>query len=119
MRKERIKMEVTAYDRLGEAKYQLTMSNALQVILVPKQELSKTYAIFMTNYGSINRLFIPIGSEKLIEVPDGIAHFLEHKLFEKEDRDVFSDFLSQGASPNAFTSFTKTEIGRASCRERG
>src|SRR5699024_1629412 len=108
MRKERIKMEVTAYDRLGEAKYQLTLSNGLQVILVPKQELSKTYAIFMTNYGSINRLFSPIGSEKMIDVPDGIAHFLENKLFENEDRDVFSDFLSQGASPNAFTSFNKT-----------
>src|SRR5699024_10035741 len=98
MRKERIKMEVTAYDRLGEAKYKLTLSNRLQVILVSKQELSKNYSIFMTIYVSINQLFSPIGSEKMIDVPDGIAYFLEHKLFEKEDRDVFSDFLSQGAS---------------------
>src|SRR5699024_2641133 len=68
----------------------------------------KTYAIFMTNYGSIDRRFTPIGQEEAITVPDGIAHFLEHKLFEKEDRDVFQDFLEKGASPNAFTSFTKT-----------
>src|SRR5699024_12467106 len=74
----------------------------------PKQDISKTYAIFMTNYGSIDRRFTPIGQEEAITVPDGIAHFLEHKLFEKEDRDVFQDFLAKGASPNAFTSFTKT-----------
>src|SRR5699024_3921007 len=59
-------------------------------------------------YGAIHRKFTPIGETEQIEVPDGIAHFLEHKLFEKEDRDVFTDFLSQGASPNAYTSFTKT-----------
>ncbi|HLQ95277.1 MAG TPA: pitrilysin family protein [Pseudogracilibacillus sp.] len=101
-------MEQTDYNRLGEKKYQLTLPNGMQVLLVPKTELSKTYAIFMTNYGAINRMFTPLGEEEIVEVPDGIAHFLEHKLFEKEDRDVFSDFLSQGASPNAFTSFTKT-----------
>ena len=62
----------------------------------------------MTNYGSTDRTFTPIQEKENISVPDGIAHFLEHKLFEKEDRDVFSDFLKQGASPNAYTSFTKT-----------
>src|SRR5690625_7703843 len=60
------------------------------------------------NYGSTDRTFTPIQQENEITVPDGVAHFLEHKLFEKEDRDVFSDFLKQGASPNAYTSFTKT-----------
>src|SRR5690625_2790558 len=60
------------------------------------------------NYGSTDRTFTPIQQENEITVPDGVAHFLEHKLFEKEDRDVFSDFLRQGASPNAYTSFTKT-----------
>ncbi|HJG94500.1 MAG TPA: insulinase family protein, partial [Enterococcus faecalis] len=52
--------------------------------------------------------FVPIGQEEMIEVPDGIAHFLEHKMFEKEDGDVFQKFGQQGASANAFTSFTKT-----------
>ncbi|MDY0396422.1 insulinase family protein [Virgibacillus halophilus] len=70
--------------------------------------MSKTYAIFSTNYGSIDREFIPIDGSKLETVPDGVAHFLEHKLFEKEDRDVFEDFGKQGASANAFTSFTQT-----------
>ena len=51
---------------------------------------------------------MPIGQEEMIEVPDGIAHFLEHKMFEKEDGDVFQKFGQQGASANAFTSFTKT-----------
>src|SRR5690625_2327834 len=60
------------------------------------------------NYGSTDRTFTPIQQENEITVPDGVAHFLEHKLFEKEDRDVFADFLRQGASPNAYTSFTKT-----------
>ena len=51
---------------------------------------------------------MPIGKEEFIKVPDGIAHFLEHKLFEKEDGDVFQQFSKQGASANAFTSFTRT-----------
>lgn len=75
---------------------------------MPKPELTKTYGVFMTNYGSIDQSFVPIGQTEAITVPDGIAHFLEHKLFEKEDRDVFTDFTKQAASPNAFTSFTET-----------
>src|SRR5690625_2417672 len=70
--------------------------------------MSKTYGIFSTNYGSIDQTFIPLGKQEQITVPEGIAHFLEHKLFEKEDRDVFADFGRQGASANAFTSFTQT-----------
>ena len=64
--------------------------------------------MFTTDYGSIDNTFVPIGQEEMIEVPDGIAHFLEHKMFEKEDGDVFQKFGQQGASANAFTSFTKT-----------
>src|SRR5699024_10030289 len=70
--------------------------------------MAKTYGLFSTNYGSIDQTFVPIGEENQITVPEGVAHFLEHKLFEKEDRDVFADFGKQGASPNAYTSFTKT-----------
>ncbi|WP_316496698.1 EF-P 5-aminopentanol modification-associated protein YfmH, partial [Enterococcus faecium] len=68
----------------------------------------KTYGLFSTNYGSIDNEFIPYGEKEKVKVPDGIAHFLEHKLFEKEDGDVFQLFGQQGASANAFTSFTKT-----------
>lgn len=101
-------MNKTKYEAIDETVMKKTLPNGLQVYLIPKQEVTKSYAVFMTDYGSVHRSFIPIGEEDEVTVPDGIAHFLEHKLFEKEDRDVFSDFLKQGASPNAYTSFTKT-----------
>ena len=63
---------------------------------------------FTTKYGSIDRTFIPRGKNEVVIVPDGIAHFLEHKLFEKEDGDVFQKFSVQGGSANAYTSFTRT-----------
>lgn len=96
------------YEQLKETLYSKHLANGLQVYLLPKQEMSKTFAIFATDYGSIDQSFTPINQNKSITVPDGIAHFLEHKLFEKEDRDVFQDFTKRGASANAFTSFTKT-----------
>ena len=101
-------MKQKTYEALRETIYETKLDNGLQLFLLPKKEVSKTFGIFMTNYGSIDRSFVPINEQDPITVPDGIAHFLEHKLFEKEDRDVFADFLRQGASPNAFTSFTKT-----------
>lgn len=96
------------FDTVDETLYEKKLDNGLRVCLLPKPELAKTYGVFMTNYGSIDRSFVPIGQTEAITVPDGIAHFLEHKLFEKEDRDVFADFTKQAASPNAFTSFTET-----------
>lgn len=101
-------MQTLKYPEIDETVIAKKLANGLQVYLLPKQEVTKSYAVFMTNYGSIHRSFIPIGEAEEITVPDGIAHFLEHKLFEKEDRDVFADFLKTGASPNAYTSFTKT-----------
>src|SRR5690625_2491340 len=101
-------MNKQIYNDIQETVYTKTLPNGLIVYLIPKQERSKTYGLFATNYGSMDQTFVPIGEEEEITVPDGIAHFLEHKLFEKEDRDVFADFGKQGASPNAYTSFTKT-----------
>ncbi|UFU01096.1 insulinase family protein [Radiobacillus kanasensis] len=101
-------MHKTTYEQLKETIYSEKLDNGLQVFLLPKPEMAKTYGIFSTNYGSIDQTFVPLGKEEMITVPDGIAHFLEHKLFEKEDRDVFQDFTKQGASANAYTSFTKT-----------
>lgn len=86
------------YDSIDETIYTETLNNGLTVALLPKNEMSKTYAVFATDYGSIDQKFIPISGNEPIEVPEGIAHFLEHKLFEKEDRDVFQDFGKQGAS---------------------
>ncbi|WP_417882743.1 MULTISPECIES: EF-P 5-aminopentanol modification-associated protein YfmH [Bacillus amyloliquefaciens group] len=84
------------------------MANGLDVYVLPKQGFNKTYAVFTTKYGSIDNQFVPLNKEEMVHVPDGIAHFLEHKLFEKADGDVFQDFSKQGASANAFTSFTRT-----------
>lgn len=96
------------YDELQETFYTKKLENGLTVFLLPKLEMSKAYGIFSTNYGSIDQTFTPLGEDEMITVPKGVAHFLEHKLFEKEDGDVFTDFSKQGASANAFTSFTQT-----------
>lgn len=96
------------YDTINEVLITEKLSNGLHVFLLPKRELSKTFAIFSTNYGSVDLNFIPRNKDDAVTVPEGVAHFLEHKLFEKEDHDVFADFSKQGASANAFTSFTET-----------
>lgn len=101
-------MEKVTYEHLEETVYKKTLSNGLTLFLLPKNNMAKSYALFMTDYGSMHNTFKPLNKETAINVPDGIAHFLEHKLFEKKDRDVFTDFVKHGASPNAYTSFTKT-----------
>nr|WP_263327951.1 pitrilysin family protein [Neobacillus sp. Marseille-Q6967] len=101
-------MEQINFDQLQEALYHEKLANGLNVYILPKKGFNKTYATFTTKYGSIDNHFVPLGKNDYVKVPDGIAHFLEHKLFEKEDGDVFQQFSRQGASANAFTSFTRT-----------
>ncbi|MTD40221.1 peptidase M16 [Erwinia sp. CPCC 100877] len=101
-------MHKKEYPQIKEILYTEVLDNGLTVYLLPKKEYNKTYGLFTTNYGSIDNEFVPLGQKDFVEVPDGIAHFLEHKMFEKEDGDVFQQFGKQGASSNAFTSFTKT-----------
>lgn len=101
-------MEKILFEQLQEQLYYEKLDNGLDVYILPKKGFNKTYATFTTKYGSIDNEFVPIGKRDFIKVPDGIAHFLEHKLFEKEDGDVFQNFSEQGASANAFTSFTRT-----------
>lgn len=101
-------MEKITFEQLQEELYYEKLSNGLDVYILPKKGFNKTYATFTTKYGSVDNHFVPLGSEEFVKVPDGIAHFLEHKLFEKEDGDVFQQFSRQGASANAFTSFTRT-----------
>jgi predicted Zn-dependent peptidase len=101
-------MEKITFDQLQEELYYEKFENGLDVYILPKKGFNKTYATFTTKYGSIDNHFMPPGKEEFVKVPDGIAHFLEHKLFEKEDGDVFQQFSKQGASANAFTSFTRT-----------
>lgn len=101
-------MQVNNYDQFNETCYQTKLDNGLTVTMLPKAGFHKTYATFTTNYGSIDNTFVPAGEDDLRRFPDGIAHFLEHKMFEKADHDAFQTFGEYGASANAFTSFTKT-----------
>ncbi|WP_028274030.1 EF-P 5-aminopentanol modification-associated protein YfmH [Atopococcus tabaci] len=101
-------MEIKRYEQLDEVLYTDKLENGLTIKLLPKKGFHKTFALFSTDYGSIDNEFIPLGENAQIRVPDGIAHFLEHKLFEKEEGDVFQVFGKYGASANAFTSFSKT-----------
>ncbi|MCA1030138.1 insulinase family protein [Bacillus timonensis] len=101
-------MEKITFDQLQEELFHEKMENGLDVYILPKLGFNKTYATFTTKYGSVDNKFVPLGKKDVVSVPDGIAHFLEHKLFEKEDGDVFQTFSKQGASANAFTSFTRT-----------
>ncbi|WP_019640222.1 EF-P 5-aminopentanol modification-associated protein YfmH [Paenibacillus fonticola] len=100
-------MEVITHERLKETVYLETMDNGLQVYVLPKPGFKKTYATFSTKFGSIDNHFQVAGEEETT-VPDGIAHFLEHKMFEEPEGDIFATFASQGASANAFTSFDQT-----------
>lgn len=101
-------MEKIPFEQLQEELYYEKLTNGLDVYILPKKGFNKTFATFTTKYGSVDNHFVPPGKNEPVKVPDGIAHFLEHKLFEKEDGDVFQQFSRQGASANAFTSFTRT-----------
>lgn len=101
-------MKTIEFKQLDETLYYEKLENGLDVYILPKKGFSKTFVTFTTKYGSVDRTFVPIGETESVTVPDGIAHFLEHKMFEKEDGDVFQKFSEYGASANAFTSFTRT-----------
>lgn len=101
-------MKALTFDQLRETVYTKVLTNGLTVCVLPKKDFHKTFVTFTTKYGSVDHAFVPLHEDKVIHAPDGIAHFLEHKMFEKEDGDVFQTFGKQGASANAFTSFTRT-----------
>ena len=96
------------YECLNEKIYTEKLDNGLQVIIIPKKGGTKKYAAYATHFGSINYKFKVEGQEEVVTVPDGVAHFLEHKLFEQEDGVNALDRLSMGANPNAYTSFNHT-----------
>lgn len=90
----------------GESYVKAQLDSGLKIYVLEKPLYTSSYAIFGTKYGSIDNCF-SINGEK-VEVPEGIAHFLEHKLFENEDGDAFTKYAKTGAYANAFTSFDKT-----------
>lgn len=90
--------------------YTETLSNGLDVIFVPFEKKSNYYISYATRFGSEITSFIPAGEKKSIKVPDGIAHFLEHKMFEQESgEDPFAYFSKSGTGANASTSYDNTQ----------
>lgn len=93
---------------LQERYYEIKHKSGLKIYVMPKESYSSAYAVFGTNYGSIDTKFKLEGERDFTSVPEGIAHFLEHKLFESEELDAFEQYAKTGASANAYTSFDKT-----------
>ncbi len=99
-------MQKNTYSRLDLTVYSDTLSNGLRLYVIPKRGFSKKYAFFATNYGSLDTSFSVDGRK--IRSPDGIAHYLEHKMFDTEDGHALQAMSATGASPNAFTSYSIT-----------
>ncbi len=92
---------------IGESYTLATLDNGLKIYICEKPQYTSAYAVFGTKYGSIDTRFSKNGGET-VSVPEGIAHFLEHKLFESEDGDAFTKYAKTGAMANAFTTFDRT-----------
>lgn len=101
-------MKKTTYEQFNETLFTKVLENGLKINILPKKDYERAYGIITTDYGSIDNEFIPYSKGEMQKVPAGIAHFLEHKLFEKENYDAFELFGKYGADSNAFTSFTRT-----------
>lgn len=99
-------MEQKSYPNLAETLLREKLPNGLQIILIPRPGFTKKLAYFVTDFGAIHTEFT-LNGEKY-SVPAGIAHFLEHKMFDLPGRDVSAEFAALGASPNAFTSYDMT-----------
>lgn len=94
---------------INEKLYTYSLPNGLDVMIIPKKDCIKKFAIFGTHFGSMNYKFKTDKDSEITVVPDGVAHFLEHKLFEQEDGVNALDRLTKmGANPNAYTSFNHT-----------
>ncbi len=96
-------------ENLNEKVYIEHLENGLDVIIIPKKGATNYYATFATHFGSLNYKFKAPGKDEITTVPDGVAHFLEHKLFEESDGINALDKLSKiGANANAYTTFNHT-----------
>lgn len=104
-----MKFQIKTNAKTGENLYYTTLECGLSVYIMPRRGYTSTYAVFATKYGSVDSDFVVPGEEDITHVPDGIAHFLEHKMFEQEDgSNVFESFAKTGAMCNAYTSFNMT-----------
>ncbi|MBQ9072103.1 MAG: insulinase family protein [Bacilli bacterium] len=102
-------MKKSKLEKLDLELYEETLDNGLRVFVVPKDNVNGFYATLSTKFGSINDEFIPNGESKMKKVPLGVAHFLEHKMFEQKDgKDPFTFYSERGCDSNANTSNIKT-----------
>ncbi|MCI2953693.1 insulinase family protein [Staphylococcus caprae] len=101
-------MKVHNYELIDEKVFEHELDNGLKLFIIPKPGFQKTFVTYTTQFGSLDNHFKPLGSDEFVKVPDGVAHFLEHKLFEKEEEDLFTAFAEENAQANAFTSFDRT-----------
>ena len=102
-----MKKETICHTAAGECYYRFVLSSGLTVLCWPVEGYTIAHAVFATDFGSVDRAFSLNGEKR--QVPAGVAHFLEHKMFENENgEDAFNLYAKTGASANAFTSFDKT-----------
>ena len=98
--------EIIKSQRLGEEFLRIKHKSGLTLLLCPMKGYSSAYALFGTEYGSVESSFIDKDGA-LIQIPAGTAHFLEHKMFESEEGDAFALYAKTGASANAYTSLPR------------
>lgn len=102
-------MKKSSLEKLDLELFEETLENGLKVYVVPKENVNGIYATFSTKFGSVYNEFIPNDGKKMIKVPLGVAHFLEHKMFEQKDEvDPFTFYSERGCDANANTSNYKT-----------
>ena len=102
-------MKKSSLEKLDLELFEETLENGLKVYVVPKENINGIYATFSTKFGSVYNEFIPNDGKKMIKVPLGVAHFLEHKMFEQKDEvDPFTFYSERGCDANANTSNYKT-----------
>lgn len=107
-------MTLKQYPLIGESLYEASLPNGLRIRIVPKKDFARKLAFLSVDFGSIDTSFILDGAQHTF--PDGIAHYLEHKMFDMPDEDANALFAGWGASVNAFTSYTMTAY-HFSCTE--
>ena len=106
---KRAELEVKQYPFLPQGLYKAKLSNGLTVHLLPKEDYHETYGVLTVSFGSLNQTFKLEGQNGCVTYPAGIAHFLEHKLFETADGvDILQEFSKLGANANAYTGFSQT-----------
>lgn len=97
-----------ACSHTGERCYYMLHPSGLPIYVWPKEGYASAYAVFATDYGAIDTAYLDPKTGKAVELPAGIAHYLEHKLFENEECDAFERYAKTGANANAYTSFDHT-----------